>query len=94
MRQLVKEMSISHADFLRLLPLAMGGMPYSYANLRIQAAQGMRRVMIELSEQRLIQIGALSLPSIIMTLKSVGFGDQEWTAFLRRFDATFHRGGG
>ena len=94
MRRLVREMTLSHADFLRLLPVAMGKWPYARSGLRFEAALGGRKIMIQLSEQRLIRIGALNLPSVVVTLESAGIADREWNDFLNRFDAAFQRGGG
>lgn len=94
MRRLVREMSITHAEFFRLLPAAIAGMPYSGSGLRVEAEHGGRKISIELSEQRSLRIGSLSLPAVVVAMECEGFDDREWKAFLSRFDLTFQRGGG
>ncbi len=94
MRRLVREMTISHADFFRLLPLAMEPMPYTCLDSRIEARQGSRRASIDISEEKSFRLGALTLPSVSVTLESTGFSDEEWAGFLSRFDQVFQRGGG
>jgi hypothetical protein len=92
-RRQVREMSISQQDFFRLLPAAMG-MPFSRAGLRVVARRKGRRVAITLSGQRTVQLGALRLPSIAVTLEASGFDVEAWGDFLRAFDSTYQRGGG
>lgn len=89
------DMSISHADFFRLLPAAI--VPYeSRVNgnaVEIFAEQ--RRVVITLGAEGVRKItGLLSLPRTQVGFLFDHFDDAQREAFMHRFDRYFHRGGG
>jgi hypothetical protein len=87
-------MSISHADFFRVVPAGLGRMRFTRTGLRIEASEGTRVIVIELSDERPRRLGALILPSVSVTVESTGFDDADWLGFLSRFDQAFQRGGG
>lgn len=88
------EMSIDCADLLRLLPAALGGIPFHRRAGDIEAVDGSRRIRIRLSGAGTRSMGALQLPTLLVTLELTGFAAPERLAFLRRFDLVFQRGGG
>lgn len=88
------EMSIDRADFLRLLPAALGGIPFSLHDDEIEAHSGARRIRIRLSRAGTRSMGSLQLPRLQVTLDLAGFPERERSEFLRRFDLAFQRGGG
>ena len=87
-------MSISQADFFRLRPAGLGPIRFQQTGLRIEATEGTRSVTIGISAEQSRQLGALTLPSVSVTLESSGFDDQEWAGFLSRFEQAYQRGGG
>lgn len=88
------DMSITRAEFLRLLPAALGGMPFICSDERFRARDEHGEVIIELSGAGTRQLGALSLPTLAVTLSLNGGSEQAWAECRRRFDQAFHRGGG
>ena len=89
-----KEMSISHAEFLRLLPRALDGAAHRRDGDRIVAGSGDRRLEITLSPQGERKMGLLTLPVTRVRLAFVGYPTDEAAAALARFDRSFQRGGG
>lgn len=93
-RFLQREMSISHEDFFRLLPGALGDMPFTRRGSRIEAGSGSRRVDIEVEPESRRRLVSLELPVTRVSISLSGFEPAEETAFLARFDLTYQRGGG
>lgn len=91
---LVREMSISRTEFLRLLPLAAPGYRCDIAEHVVKLVRPERQVEIGLAAMDDLRIGALCLPRMRVALGFVGFDVQERCAFLGRFDRTYQRGGG
>ena len=89
------DMSITHADFFRLLPAAI--VPY-HADIKgnvIDISQDRRLLKITLGEETLWRLtGLLSFPRTQVEFLFTGFSDEQRTAFIHRFDRYFHRGGG
>ncbi len=89
-----KEMGITHAEFFRLLPIALGSNQYeAYDNGASLNADG-RSIHLDLGPESVRQIALLSIPRtpVIMTLD--GFTDQEAEDFMVNFDRAYQRGGG
>ncbi|MGB8856543.1 MAG: hypothetical protein WCC58_07725 [Burkholderiales bacterium] len=88
-------MSITHADFFRLLPAAV--VPYEArvnAN-EIEIFLEQRRVIITLgNEQQRRLSGVVSLACTKVSFMFEHFSDEQRDAFMHRFDRYFHRGGG
>jgi len=91
-----REMSISHADFHRLLPAAVPGyrITGSSTAIRVEQDDSGRLLDIVLSPQRQRRLGMLTLPVTDVELCFGGFDEASLQAFLRRFDLAFQRGGG
>ncbi|MEX2516847.1 MAG: hypothetical protein WD572_08085 [Gammaproteobacteria bacterium] len=89
-----REMAVSHADFLRLLPHAMPGYELSSDEDRIIATAGNKKVEIRLGPESERRIAMLRVPVTEVTLVFKGFTDEEARAFLDKFDMTYRRGGG
>jgi hypothetical protein len=89
------DMSITHADFFRLLPAAI--VPY-YTRINgnvIEIFSEQRRATITLgAEQQRRITGLLSLPRTQVAFLFEHFDDAQREAFMHRFDRYFHRGGG
>ncbi len=93
-------MGVSHGEFLRLLPLALGGAsfterpPRNGAARRLVAASPAGEVTISLAPEAARKIAAMELPVTEVTLEFRGFTEERRRAFLQRFDLAFHRAGG
>jgi hypothetical protein len=89
------DMSISHADFFRLLPAAI--VPYESRVKQnvVEVFAEQRRVIITLGVEGVRKItGLLSLPRTQVEFLFEHFDDAQRDAFMYRFDRYFHRGGG
>lgn len=89
-----KEMGVSHADFFRLLPRAMGDTPYSVNGKTVNGELGSGTVSIEIGEQQERRIALLAIPYAQVTFTFGGVAENERTEFMRYFDLRFQRGGG
>jgi hypothetical protein len=91
---IVLEMTISHTEFFRLLPEAIGGTPWQVEGGRITIVHPDGRVDICLSPERQRRIAALNLIVTDVTLSFEGFTPAAVERFMTRFHRYFQRGGG
>ena len=90
-----REMGLSLAEFLRLLPRVIGGPVPPLAGGRIALTDGARRVELLLSPEReRVLSPPVRLPVLDIELVLTGFTPPEAQAFLRHFDRQFFKGGG
>ena len=91
---LTREMSITHKEFLRLLPLAVQGASVNRRDnlLTVKTASG--RLTITLAPQTTRQLGLLEFPVTTVTMEFHDFNPSDQAAFLKRFDLAYQRGGG
>lgn len=89
-----KEMGITHADFLRLLPRALRHEHYHLDGHTITVTEPGRRIHIQLSPQGERVIASIRLPVTQVTLTFEGFSPGQQSAFLQQFDNSYRRGGG
>ncbi|MFQ5619495.1 MAG: hypothetical protein ACE5FR_11025 [Rhodospirillales bacterium] len=89
-----KEMAITHADFLRLLPRALDGREHTVEGNRIVAEDGPRRLEITLAETTERRIAQLALPVTRVRLEFSGYTEDEAARAVALFDRAFRRGGG
>lgn len=87
-------MGLSHAEFLRSLPAAIGDMDCRVEGPNIQISESERRVEIQLGPERHRRLGSLVLHQTRVSLRFEGFSEEERARFLRRFDLAYQRGGG
>jgi hypothetical protein len=88
------EMTISHAEFFRLLPDAVGGASWQAKNGHIRIAHPDGSVEIRLSPERIRRIATLHLAVTDVTLAFDGFPPEAVARFMARFHLYFQRGGG
>lgn len=93
-RKLVLEMGADHAEFMRLLPSALGGLGFAREDGKIVARDGMRTVRIELSDSGTRTLAGLTLPVTHIVMWLDGYADDELDRFLARFHLAYQRGGG
>ena len=89
-----KDMAITRAEFLRILPRFLGSVDFTSKNDRIVWAEPDRHLTIELKERPDHRLGSLSLPMLRVTLSFDGYPNAEIDDCLQRFDRTYRRGGG
>lgn len=89
-----KEMGVTHADFFRLLPRAMGDTPYTIQGLKVSGELSGGSVEIELGEQQVRRIALMAIPYAEVSFAFSGVDDNDRTKFMKYFDLRFQRGGG
>ena len=91
---LKRQMALTAAEFLRLLPRAVA--PYvcqvESGRVTISLEQGM--VHIDLQQLPARKIASLSLPVLQVEMTAQDADDVELAALLASFDRSFQRGGG
>ena len=89
-----KDMGVTHAEFFRLLPLALGTAAYSSDGARVVRKDGNRRLEITLGPEATRQIALLRVPRTAVTLSFSGYSEDDRAAALALFDRAFQRAGG
>ncbi|MGH8750248.1 MAG: hypothetical protein ACREUV_00930 [Burkholderiales bacterium] len=85
-------MGISHADFFRTLPAALGGAAFSVNGLDVTVPENDRCLVISLSVQTERRLGLVVLPVTIVEFCFSGYSLEETRFFFRRFDPYYQRG--
>jgi hypothetical protein len=89
-----REMTITHKDFLRLLPKAISGLDYQRNGDQIEIDDAGRSVRINLSKESSRKIASLALPLTNVRIELKNFSQSELTKFMSRFDLAYQKGGG
>lgn len=89
-----REMTITHADFHRLLPKALGNINFTVDNDRIEFKIDDGKVTIHLQPESTRSIGALVLPVTHIKFILENINDASRNEFFSQFDLAYHRGGG
>lgn len=89
-----REMGVTHGDFFRILPKAMGEHEYHVHGTSVEGTVGQGSVEISIGPQQVRRIALLELPYAEVSFKFVGVAEAEQLAFKERFDLYFQRGGG
>ena len=87
-------MSISHKEFLRLLPRAVKGAAITRQDNRVTITTEAGQVTITLAPETIRKLSLLEFPVTILTMEFHDFSPAGQTAFLKRFDLAYQRGGG
>lgn len=91
---LEREMSISHSDFLRILPKALASHTYQQIDNVITVTLGQGEITITLSEEGFRQIASLILPVTVVTFQLKDVAESTKSNFFEQFDRAYQRGGG
>ena len=91
---LTREMSITHKEFLRLLPHAVKGATISRQDDRVNITTDAGRATITLAPETTRKLSLLEFPVTTVTMEFHGFNPSDEAAFLKRFDLAYQRGGG
>jgi hypothetical protein len=89
-----KEMGISHQDFFRILPRALGSSEFEQAGNTVVLKQDNRQLTIKLSKESQRRIAAMVVPVTNVTLTFSGYTTEDLKIALDRFDQYFRKGGG
>ncbi len=93
--EIERDMAITWEEFQRMLPAAVGDVPYRLHDRKIEIELSPRdRVYIALGKTGVRSIASISLPSTPVSFSYSGDQPTLFTAFLERFDRYFQRGGG
>jgi len=87
-------MAITRAEFLRLLPAAVGHVPYRIQGDVIAAAGGSPAWRITIAERAGRAFGPVALPALAVRLTLEGASEEQARAFERRFLLAYQRAGG
>ncbi len=90
-----KQMGITHAEFMRLLPRALGSEDYKVSGKVVDfSPKPNASFRIQLGAESVRQIALMKMPTTPVTLTFAGIDDDERAAMLLRFDRAYQRGGG
>jgi len=87
-------MGLTHADFFRLLPAAMGEHPFSIEGMTVRGTLHNGTVEITLGAQQERCIALLRIPYAQVSFHFRGVTQAEQVKFKEYFDLRFQRGGG
>lgn len=87
-------MGLTHSEFFRTLPAAMGEHPYTVVDHQVQAHQGGKQLSIRLDPQQERRIALLRIPYTWVHLEFNGYSQNEIDQFMDYFNSRFQRGGG
>ena len=87
-----KEMGITHRDFVRLLPRAVGRDDFELAGGTISLVDGAKSLEITLSAESERHIASVTLPVTNVRFAFTGYDDA--AAEMAHIDFHFQRGGG
>jgi hypothetical protein len=89
-----REMGCTEADWLRMLPAAVGENHWKLqpTSAGVRIGDGALGLKWQIAEPR--QIGLVSIPRLLVSFRFAGLTDEERFTFMKRFDLYMHRGGG
>ncbi|MDO6461620.1 hypothetical protein Q4485_13000 [Granulosicoccaceae sp. 1_MG-2023] len=91
----VRDMGLTHADFFRYLPAAVGEHSWTQPdNNTVMVAIGQGSLRIELGPEGERRIANIRLPRTEIAFRFDGVTPEEQRRFLSYFDLRFQRGGG
>lgn len=92
--QYAREMGVTHSDFFRILPAAMGSHSYRVEGnaVYVQLYEGSAEIKIGVQQERRIALMCIPFAEVSFHFRDVTKEQQE--AFKAHFDLRFQRGGG
>ena len=91
---LIREMSITHNEFFRLLPRAVNNAALARQGNQVDITTATGLVKITLSPETVRKLAIMEFPVTEVTIEFNGFSASERAAFLARFDLAYQKGGG
>lgn len=89
-----REMGLTHSEFFRTLPLAVGAQPYQVEGNVIIVALKVGRLVLTLAPETIRRIASIRIPKTLVNFSFEDVPEDEKQHFLRYFDKRFQRGGG
>lgn len=89
-----REMGLTHDDFWRLLPRAMGEHVYDVDGTTVRADVNTGKLEITIGPPLERKIALLRLPYSVVSFRFTGVSETDQLAFKAHFDLHFQRGGG
>lgn len=90
-----KQMGITHAEFMRLLPRALGTSTFEMQGaIIVMPSDGGKQLRITLGPESVRQIALMRMPTMPVALTFSGYTQAEAEDTLARFDRAYQRGGG
>lgn len=89
-----REMGLTHNEFFRTLPLAVGEQPYQVDGSVIVVALKTGRLVLTLAPESVRRIASICIPKTLVSFSFENVAEDEKQYFLRYFDKRFQRGGG
>lgn len=91
-----REMTITHADFLRLIPRALSSFEYELlpGNTEIKINHPCGKIIIRLLSETERKLGSLSLSVTQLEFNFLDLSSNDIEEFLNRFDLCYRKGGG
>ena len=91
---LIREMSITHKEFFRLLPRAVNNAAVARQGNQVNITAGTGLVKITLAPETIRKLAIMEFPVTEVSIEFSGFSTPERAAFLSRFDLAYQKGGG
>ncbi len=88
------EMGLSHAEFFRTLPAALGERPYRIDGGTVSIDDQGRTVTIRLAPEQVRRIALLHVPVTHVEFRFDGHAPEQIEAFMNHFARYYQRGGG
>ncbi|OGT82748.1 MAG: hypothetical protein A3G42_04595 [Gammaproteobacteria bacterium RIFCSPLOWO2_12_FULL_47_76] len=89
-----REMTITHADFFRLLPKALADYQCKISDHTIEVKLTSGHIKIQLMPETTRRIGTLELPVTNMTFHFENTVQDEMQDFFSKFNMAYQKGGG
>lgn len=89
-----QDMTIARADFLRLLPAAVGDAAFELRGSEASGADGGRHWRVVVTPLPDLALGPIRLPRHRVEIHLAGYDRAATRAFLDRFELNFRRAGG
>lgn len=89
-----KEMALTHADFFRIIPKALGTDAFEKTGTGVVLADGEKRLEIAVGPERVRKIALMEVPACDVRLEFTAYSDDEREVALFLFDRMFQKGGG
>ncbi len=89
-----RQMSVTHADFFRLLPRVVGENRIQRQANRAVIKTEKGRISVRLGPESCLKIALLELPMTDVSLEFHGYSQADYQQFIDRFRLCLHKGGG
>ena len=89
-----REMGLTHREFFRTLPSAMGEYSYVVSGNNIDATLSTGTLKIILAPESVRKIASIAIPKTGVSFHFMGVSEEERLSFITHFDRRFQRGGG